>query len=124
MATGIEEFLYKVFQELDIPAYYITRRNNNAPCLVYQFIESPKANSDDIEEITEYEVFLILYAGEDIVTQKRKLQNVLQKYGFRKKVIPKPVYYDDLLYFEQPMQYSIFLDAVNFIEEGEKENGD
>ncbi len=120
----MEEFLIKVFKDVGIPAYYITRKNNNTPCLVYQFIESPKASSDDIEEVTEYELFIVIYAGDDIITIKRRLQGILQKYGFRKKVIPKPVYYDDLLYFEQAMQYSITLEAAKFIEdEGEETNG-
>lgn len=109
----MEEFLYNIFKELDVPAYYITRKSNSTPCVVYYVIESPKASSDDEEEITNFELFVVLYSGDDFVIQKRKVQELLKKHGFKKKIIPKPVYYEDLSYFEQPMQYTINVDTAN-----------
>ena len=110
----MEEYLAKLLKETNIPAYYVTKKNSkNLPCIVYDFIESTNATSDDEEELLEYEVFFNIYAGNEIINIKRKLMKILKKAGFNKKIIPQPMYMDDLGYFEQALQYSKIMEYKN-----------
>lgn len=103
----MEKYLLELLESFDIETYFITRKNSSqAPCIVYNFIESPKAYSDDDEELTEYEVFFHIYAGDDIIDIKKRLMKLLKENGFQKKPTSIPIYMDDLECYEQVLQYS------------------
>ena len=107
----MEEYLASLLEKIDIPAYYVTRKNSQKfPYIIYDFIESPHGNSDDEEEITNYEFFFNIYAGNDVIDIKRKLMKLLKENDFQKKIVPIPMYYDDLECFEQALQYSKVVD--------------
>ena len=109
----MEEYLSQLLkQNLDIPCYYITRRNNSKmPCIIYDFIETPHSSSDDLEETTHFEVFFNIFAeSSEFITIKRNLMKILSNAGFNKKIVPQPVYMDDLDCFQQALQYSKILE--------------
>ena len=57
--------------EVGIPCYFITRGNNPAPCVVYNYNEKPKFFADNEEKAIQYTVLLNLYCNNNIENTKK-----------------------------------------------------
>ena len=52
----IKEKLNEALKELGIPYFFVNRSNIKAPCIVYNFIESPNWYADDSRKGTRYTI--------------------------------------------------------------------
>lgn len=94
--------------ELDIPNYFITRSNNKAPCIVYNYISNPKYFSDNTEKSTQYTVLINLYSLTDIEDTKKNVLYTMKKHGFMKTTVQSTML-DDSGFFNTPIQFKICL---------------
>lgn len=100
------EFLDKILEQLDIPAYYITRKKQNFPCVVYNFYENKGDSSDDNEEVGNYTVTIDIYHQSNFIQTKNKIKEIMENNGFDKKIFGLPIWLDDVECFQVPMHFS------------------
>lgn len=94
--------------EVGIPCYFITRGNNPAPCVVYNYNEKPKFFADNEEKAIQYTVLLNLYCNNNIENTKKLVLEVMQKYGFIKTAVQSTIL-DGSGFFNTPIQFKICL---------------
>lgn len=94
--------------EVGIPCYFITRGNNPAPCVVYNYNEKPKFFADNEEKAIQYTVLLNLYCNNNIENTKKLVLEVMQKYGFIKTAVQSTIL-DGSGFFNTPIQLKICL---------------
>lgn len=104
----ITEKVNSALSYLEIPSYFITRGENKAPCVVFNYVESPKSFADDEEKITSYTVLLNLYVLSQIEKNKKNILDVMQNNGFIRTSIQSTML-DDTGYFNTPMLFKIDL---------------
>ena len=77
--------------------------------------------SDD-EELTTYEIMIMLYCrATELMSYKYLVKNLLKKYKFKKVTIPVAIYNKDLEFYQQAMQYRITVDVnLGHIDEEEE----
>ncbi|MGL5190918.1 MAG: hypothetical protein ACRC7S_14850 [Cetobacterium sp.] len=105
---SINDKIKVALSELDIPAYFITRAENKAPCIVYNYIETPKYFSDNTEKSTQYTVLINLYSLTDIENSKKIVLDTMKKNDFMKTTVQSTML-DDSGFFNTPMQFKICL---------------
>lgn len=118
----MEQYLAQIFKELPFPCYMTNRLNETANCMVYNIIESPNSFCDDDEELTTYEIMIMLYCrATELMSYKYLVKNLLKKYKFKKVTIPVAIYDKDLEFYQQAMQYRITVDVnLGHIDEEEE----
>lgn len=104
----INEKIKLSLSTLDIPSYFITRGENKAPCIVFNYNESPKSFADDEESITSYTVLLNLYTLSQIEKNKKDVLDIMRINGFIRTSIQSTLL-DDTGYFNTPMLFKIDL---------------
>lgn len=62
----INKRLIQVFDEVKLPAFYISKGNLKETCAVFNYIETPSSFADNKEDTTSYDVLLNLYDRENI----------------------------------------------------------
>ena len=94
--------------EVGIPCYFITRGNNPAPCVVYNYNEKPKFFADNEEKAIQNTLLLNLYCNNNIENTKKLVLEVMQKYGFNKTAVQSTIL-DGSGFFNTPIQLKICL---------------
>lgn len=56
----INSKLLKAFNELKLPAFYISKGNFKESCVVFNYIETPSLFADNKEDTTSYDILLNL----------------------------------------------------------------
>ena len=62
-----------------LTGYYITRRNNTLPCVVYSFTSLPKSKADNVIDTIEYTVLCNILVVEDIENKKKFLLLICER---------------------------------------------
>ncbi|NFG63148.1 hypothetical protein [Clostridium sp. CMCC3677] len=57
----INKILIQAFDELKLPAFYISKDNFKESCVVFNYIETPSSFADNEEDTTSYDIILNLY---------------------------------------------------------------
>lgn len=104
----IGDKIKELSNDLDIPIYYIKRPQGNNDCIIYTYTEVPKLIGDMIELGTRYTILFNVYCKSDIEKTKKKVKQVLEQHGFKKKLILGTVLEDNNIY-NTAFQYSISL---------------
>lgn len=105
---SINDKIKLALSELDIPSYFITRANNKAPCIVYNYISNPKYFSDNTEKSTQYTVLLNVYCENDVENIKKIVLDTMIKNDFMKTTVQATML-DDSGFFNTPIQFKICL---------------
>ena len=108
----INKKLIQAFDELKLPAFYITRGNFKETCVVFNYIETPSSFADNKEDTTSYDILLNLYDRENIIETSKKIINKLNEYGFRKVAIQSALDCNDG-FFNMPIKLKIKLESRN-----------
>lgn len=106
----INKRLMQVFDELKLPAFYISKGNFKESCVVFNYIEKPSSFADNKEDTTSYDVLLNLYDRENIVETSEKIIKKLNEYGFRKVAIQSALDCNDG-FFNMPIKLKIKLES-------------
>lgn len=107
------KFLDKIFEELKIPAYYITRKKQTFPCVVYNFYENKGGSSDDNEEFGTYTITVDIYHPNNFIETKEQVKELMKKYNFDKKIFGIPLWMDNLKCYQVPMHFSFSEEIPN-----------
>ena len=108
----INKRLIRAFDELELPAFYITRGNFKEPCVLFNYIETPSSFADNKEDTTSYDILLNLYDRENIVETSEKIMKKLNEYGFKKVAIQSALDCNDG-FFNMPIKLKIKLESRN-----------
>ena len=108
----INKTLVKTFDELKIPAFYISKGNFKNSCVVFNYIETPSSFADNKEDTTSYDILLNLYDRENIVETSEKIIKKLNEYGFRKVAFAAALDCNDG-FFNMPIKLKIKLESRN-----------
>jgi len=108
----INKILIQAFDELKLPAFYISKGNFKEPCVVFNYIETPSSFADNKEDTTAYDVLLNLYDRENIVETSEKIIKKLNEYGFKKVAIQSALDCNDG-FFNMPIRLKIKLESRN-----------
>ena len=108
----INKKLLRAFDELKLPAFYISKGNFKEPCVVFNYIETPSSFADNEEDTTSYDILLNLYDGENIVETSEKIIMKLNEYGFKKVAIQSALDCNDG-FFNMPIKLKIKLESRN-----------
>ena len=57
----ISKRIIEVFDELKLPAFYISKGNFKESCVVFNYTETPSSFADNEEDTTSYDFLLNLY---------------------------------------------------------------
>ena len=108
----INKILFKIFDELKLPAFYISKGNFKKSCVVFNYIEIPSSFADNKEDTTLYDIILNLYDRENIVETSEKIIKKLNEYGFKKVAIQSALDCNDG-FFNMPIKLKIKLESGN-----------
>ena len=106
----ISKMLINAFDELKLPAFYISKGNFKGSCVVFNYIETPSSFADNKEDTTSYDVLLNVYDKENIIETSKKIINKLNEYGFRKVAIQSALDCNDG-FFNMPIKLKIKLES-------------
>ena len=104
----IKEKLNEALKELGIPYFFVNRSNIKAPCIVYNFIESPNWYADDSRKGTRYTIILNVYSEKEISKLKQQVRKTMEKVGFLMTGSASTLK-DDTGYYNSPMNFIIDL---------------
>lgn len=108
----INKRLIQAFDELRLPAFYISKGNFKEACVVFNYIETPSSFADNKEDTTSYDILLNLYDRENIIETSEKIIKKLNKYGFKKVAIQSALDCNDG-FFNMPIKLKIKLESRN-----------
>lgn len=108
----INKRLIQAFDELKLPAFYISKGNFKELCVVFNYIETPSSFADNKEDTTSYDILLNLYDRENIKETSEKIIKKLNEYGFRKVAIQSALDCNDG-FFNMPIKLKIKLESRN-----------
>ncbi len=108
----INKRLIRAFDELELPAFYITRGNFKEPCVLFNYIETPSSFADNKEDTTSYDILLNLYDRENIVETSEKIIKKLNEYRFKKVAFAAVLDCNDG-FFNMPIKLKIKLESRN-----------
>ncbi|WP_294379627.1 hypothetical protein [uncultured Clostridium sp.] len=54
----INKEIMQAFDELKLPAFYISKGNFKEPCVIFNYIETPSSFADNKEDTTSYDCIL------------------------------------------------------------------
>lgn len=106
----INKRIIQAFDELKLPAFYITRGNSKETCVVFNYIETPSSFADNKEDTTSYDILLNLYDRENIKGTSEKIIKKLNEYGFRKVAIQSALDCNDG-FLNMPIKLKIKLES-------------
>lgn len=92
-----------------LTGYYITRRNNTLPCVVYSFTSLPKSKADNVIDTIEYTVLCNILVVEDIENSKKIVMDSFLKHGFICKEIRATEFIELGSFFYTPIIFKIIL---------------
>ena len=72
----INRNLIHAFDDLKLPAFYISKGNFKDPCVVFNYIETPSSFADNKEDTTSYDILLNLYDREN---KKETSEKIIKK---------------------------------------------
>lgn len=104
----VNKKLLRVFDELKIPAFYISKGNFKESCVVFNYIETPSSFADNKEDTISYDILLNVYDRENIVETSEKIMRKLNEYGFRKVAVQSALDCNDG-FFNMPIKLKIKL---------------
>lgn len=108
----INKRIMQVFDELKLPAFYITKGNFKKSCVVFNYIETPSSFADNKEDTTSYDILLNLYDRENIIETSEKIIKKLNEYGFKKVAIQSALDCNDG-FFNIPIKLKIKMESRN-----------
>lgn len=108
----LNKILLQAFDELKLPAFYITKGNFKYSCIVFNYMETPASFADNKEDITSYDILLNLYDRENIIETSEKIIKKLNEYGFKKVAIQSALDCNDG-FFNMPIKLKIKLESRN-----------
>lgn len=106
----INKRLIQAFDELELPAFYISKGNFKDSCVVFNYIETPSSFADNKEDTTSYYILLNLYDKENIIETSQKIIKKLNEYGFKKVAIQSALDCNDG-FFNMPIKLRIKLES-------------
>lgn len=104
----IGDKIKELSSDLNIPIYYIKRPQEVTNCIIYTYTEVPTLTGDMLELGTKYTILFNVYCKSDIEKTKRKIKQVLEQHGFKKKIILGTILEENNIY-NTAMQYTISL---------------
>lgn len=104
----IGDKIKELSSDLNIPIYYIKRPQGATNCIIYTYIETPALTGDMLELGTRYTILFNVYCKSDIEKTKKKVKQVLEQHGFKKKIILGTILEENDIY-NTAMQYTISL---------------
>ena len=108
----INKTLIQAFDELIVPAFYISKGNFKEPCVVFNYIETPSSFADNKEDTTSYDILLNVYDRENIIETSEKIIKKLNEYGFKKVAIQSALDCNDG-FFNMTIKLKIKLESRN-----------
>ncbi|KAI3350148.1 hypothetical protein [Clostridium botulinum] len=106
----INKMLLEAFDELKLPAFYISKGNFKKSCVVFNYIETPSSFADNKEDTTSYDILLNLYDKENIKEKSKNIIEKLNEYGFKKVAIQSALDCNDG-FFNMPIKLKIKLES-------------
>lgn len=106
----INKMLLQAFDELKLPAFYISKGNFKDSCVVFNYIEIPSSFADNEEDTASYDILLNLYDKENIIEISEKIIKKLNEYGFKKVAIQSALDCNDG-FFNMPIKLKIKLES-------------
>lgn len=92
-------------QATGLTVYSMERPEEVHECIVYTFAEMQHSASDDLEDVTEYDIYLNLYCKSGLNEKKRLIKEALKENGFLKVQIPQANMTDELGLINQAFNY-------------------
>lgn len=92
-----------------LTGYYITRRNNPLPCVVYSCTSLPKSKADNVIDTIEYTVLCNILVVEDIENSKKIILDSFLSHGFTCKEIRATEFIELGSFFNTPIIFKIVL---------------
>lgn len=102
----MNEVIEEALKDVGIPCFMSERPKNIMPCIVYHYIELGGLNADNKEEILKYDVYINLFAVNNLIKTINLVKNALIKARFIKQVINNPIKTEKTDYYQITMNFT------------------
>lgn len=102
----MNEVIEKALKDVGIPCFMGERPKNTMPCIVYHYIELAGSKADNIEETLKYDVYINLFAINNLNKSIKLVKDALIKARFIKQVVNNPIKIDKTDYYQTTMNFT------------------
>lgn len=108
MEFDINKYVLETLKPLDIPVFFVSRKETNLPLVVFN-VTSEKSFEfwDDEETMIVYKVTVNIFSKGNYIEHKNKIKNLMKQAGFKRTDIPECIYHEDVGVYNQPMFFQL-----------------
>lgn len=104
MDFDINSYVLNTLKPLDIPVYFVSRKEVSLPLVVFNVTgERSLEYWDDEEQSIKYKVSINIFSRGNYIKYKNQIKDLMKKAGFKRTDIPECIYQEDADIFNQPM---------------------
>lgn len=113
MDFDINKYVLDTLKPLDIPVYYVARKEVNLPVVIFNVTgEKGFRYWDDEEQLVKYKVSINIFSRGNFIKYKNQIKDLMSKAGFKRTDIPECIYQEDSDIYNQPMFFE-FIEEKN-----------
>lgn len=104
MNFDINSYVIDTLKPLDIPVYFVSRKETNLPVVIFNVTgERSLVYWDDEEKLVKYKVSINIFSKGNFMKYKNQIKDLMIKAGFKRTDIPECIYQEDSDIYNQPL---------------------
>lgn len=108
MDFDINAYVLNTLKPLDIPVYFVARKETSLPVVIFNVTsERSMEYWDDEERLIKYNVTINIFSRGNYIKYKKQIKELMSKAGFKRTNIPECIYQEDSDIYNQPMFFEI-----------------
>lgn len=108
MDFDINAYVLNTLKPLDIPVYFVARKETSLPVVIFNVTsERSMEYWDDEERLIKYNVTINIFSRGNYIKYKKQIKELMNKAGFKRTNIPECIYQEDSDIYNQPMFFEI-----------------
>lgn len=101
----MNEIIENALKGVGTQCFAIVRPKNTIPAIVYNYNEYPSGAGDNTEETVKYDIYINVFAKENINTLNKKVKDALKNAKFTKIYVNSPLKMEGTDFFQTTMNY-------------------
>lgn len=104
MNFDINSYVIDTLKPLDIPVYFVSRKETNLPVVIFNVTgERSLVYWDDEEKLVKYKVSINIFSKGNFMKYKNQIKDLMIKAGFKRTDIPECIYQEDSDIYNQSL---------------------
>lgn len=113
MEFDINAYILDTLKSLDIPVYFVSRKETSLPLVVFNVTSERSLEYwDDEEQLVKYKVSINIFSKGNYIKYKNQIKDLMKKAGFKRTDIPECIYQEDSDIYNQPLFFE-FIQELN-----------